>query len=96
MRDYSEKRDFYRMQVDSPIEITTTEGETLTGPCRDLSAAGMQVYLDRAVAVGAELVTVLRSAGEPFPPLEAVCEVVRCQAEGDGYLVGLNITEVTR
>jgi hypothetical protein len=48
------------------------------------------------VAVGAELVTVLRSAGEPFPPLEAVCEVVRCQAEGDGYLVGLNITEVTR
>jgi hypothetical protein len=25
-----------------------------------------------------------------------VCEVIRCEPEGEGYLVGVNITEVTQ
>lgn len=96
MKDYSEKRDFHRMQVNSEIRITDSSGETFTGICRDLSAAGMQLYVDRAVAVGEELQTVLHSSSDQFPPLETVCEVVRCEPEGDGFLLGTNISEVTR
>ncbi|MBS8241821.1 PilZ domain-containing protein [Marinobacter lipolyticus] len=96
MKDYSEKRDFQRMQVNSEIEITDSKGQTFVGTCRDLSAAGMQLYVGQAVAVGEELQTVLRPTGDQFPPLETVCEVVRCEPEGDGFLLGANISEVTR
>ncbi|MBE0484638.1 PilZ domain-containing protein [Marinobacter sp.] len=96
MKDYSEKRDFHRMQVNSRIEITDANGKTLIGVCRDLSAAGMQLFVDTPFTVGDELKTRLEAADEQFPPLETVCEVVRCQPEGDGYLLGINITEVTQ
>ncbi|WP_375170318.1 PilZ domain-containing protein [Marinobacter sp.] len=96
MRDYSEKRDFHRMQVNSEIEITNARGEVFTGVCRDLSATGMQLFVQQPVAVGEELKTMLRPTGEQIPPLETVCEVVRCEAEGDGYLLGTTINEVTQ
>ncbi|MEQ9544971.1 MAG: PilZ domain-containing protein [Marinobacter sp.] len=96
MKDYSEKRDFHRMQVNSEIKITDSNGEIFTGICRDLSAAGMQLYVDRAVVVGEELHTILHPSSDQFPPLETVCEVVRCEPEGDGFLLGANISEVTR
>ena len=96
MKDYSEKRDFHRMQVNSEIEITDSQGNSFKGVCRDLSATGMQLYVDREVAVGEELQTVLPPSSDQFPPLEAVCEVIRCEAEGDGFLLGTNISEVTR
>ena len=50
MKDYSEKRDFHRMQVNSQIAITTSAGDQLTGTCMDLSATGMQLSVDRAAA----------------------------------------------
>lgn len=96
MKDYSEKRDFHRMQVNSRIEITNSRGETVIGICRDLSAAGMQLFVDNAIAVGSELKTRLEGADDQFPPLETVCEVIRCEPEGEGYLIGVNITEVTQ
>lgn len=96
MKDYSEKRDFHRMQVNSVIEITNSKGEVFTGVCRDLSATGMQLFLERPVAVGEELETLLRPASDQFPPLETICEVIRCEPEGDGFLVGASISEVTR
>jgi len=96
MKDYSEKRDFHRMQVNSRIEITNSKGETVIGICRDLSAAGMQLFVDHAIAVGSELTTRLEGADDQFPPLETVCEVIRCEPEGEGYLIGVNITEVTQ
>jgi hypothetical protein len=38
----------------------------------------------------------MESAGDQFPPLETLCEVVRCEPDGDGYLLGINIIEVTQ
>lgn len=96
MKDYSEKRDFHRMQVNSSIEITDSSGNTISGTCRDLSATGMQLFVQQQIAIGEELNTVLKPSSDQFPPLEAVCEVVRCEPEGDGFLLGTNILEVTR
>ena len=55
MKDYSEKRDFHRMQVNSEIEISDSQGNRFKGICRDLSATGMQLYVEQAVNVGEEL-----------------------------------------
>lgn len=96
MKDYSEKRDFHRMQVNSRIEITNADEATVVGICRDLSAAGMQLFVNSPFAVGEELTTRLEGADDQFPPLETVCEVVRCAPEDDGYLLGINIIEVTQ
>jgi len=96
MKDYSEKRDFHRMQVESAIEITDSKGQTFKGTCRDLSATGMQLFVSTPVAIGEELTTVLHPSSDQFPPLETICEVIRCEPEGDGFLLGTNISEVTR
>jgi hypothetical protein len=58
MKDYSEKRDFHRMQVESEIEITDSKGNTFSGTCKDLSATGMQLVVRDPVMVGEELTTV--------------------------------------
>lgn len=94
MRNYSEKRDFHRMQVNSEIEVATKDGRRFKGICRDLSGTGMQLYLDQPVAVGDELLTVLPSASEAFPPFETSLKVLRTAPDGDGFLLGTAILEV--
>lgn len=95
MRDYSEKRDFHRMQIDTDIEITDSNGRVFAGVCRDLSAAGMQIEVAERVALGSELHTTLHPTSDKFPPLETVCEVLRCEPHDEGFLLGVNIVEVT-
>lgn len=96
MKDYSEKRDFHRMQVDAEIQITGSNGQTLTAICRDLSGTGMQLYVDRPFSEGDEIQTLMPSNNDQFPPFETVSEVVRCTPEGDGYLLGTTIVTVKR
>ena len=64
MQDYAEKRDFHRMRVDAHIHITDSQGETLIGTCRDLSATGMQLSVSRPFNVGDTLTTRMESAGD--------------------------------
>ncbi|WP_343068337.1 PilZ domain-containing protein [Marinobacter oulmenensis] len=96
MRDYSEKRDFHRMQVNAGIQITDSSGETFTGTCIDLSATGMQLLVDRPMEVGATLSTRMDSADAQVAALETECEVMRCQQQDDGYLLGVNITRLAQ
>ncbi|WP_369015280.1 PilZ domain-containing protein, partial [Leclercia adecarboxylata] len=43
-RNYSEKRDFIRMSIETPI--TLSQGaQTVQGVCQDLSSTGMQVLV---------------------------------------------------
>ena len=96
MRDYSEKRDFHRMQVNSEVMLTDTDGKQYKGVCKDLSGTGMQLYMDTAMPVGTELQTLLPSTNEKFPPFETVIEILRCEPDGDGYLMGASIKQVKR
>ena len=96
MKDYSEKRDFHRMQVNSEIKITASDGRTVTGICRDLSGTGMQLYVEQPAEIGEEFATLLPSSNENFPPFETSIRVLRCEPEGEGYLLGTEITEVKR
>lgn len=96
MRDYSEKRDFHRMQVDSGINVTDPSGNTFQGHCRDLSGTGMQILLDQPMEEGTQLHTILPSSSDQFPSFETVVTVIRCVPEGEGYLLGTAIAEVKR
>lgn len=96
MRDFSEKRDFHRMQVNTEITITDAEGHQQKGLCKDLSGTGMQILMETAVAEGTQLHTLLPSTNEQFPPFETVIEVLRCEPAEGGYLIGASIREVKR
>ncbi|OEY67140.1 PilZ domain-containing protein [Marinobacter sp. X15-166B] len=94
MKDYTEKRSFYRMRVNSEITLTDKHGYTRTGICRDLSGTGMQLQVSRAFAEGTELHTSLPAASDQFSPFQTVCTVLRCTAANDGYVLGLAINKV--
>jgi hypothetical protein len=67
-----------------------------TGPvgeasARDMSPGGLAFLADSAVEVGATLLLSLeRSFGGP--PLSALARVVRCAADGERWLVGVELT----
>ncbi|WP_235937559.1 PilZ domain-containing protein [Marinobacter caseinilyticus] len=96
MRDYSEKRDFHRMQVNSEIQITDSSGQHFKGVCRDLSGTGMQIWVSQPVGEDTELGTLLPSSSDNFPPFETTVKVLRCEPVDDGYLLGTTITEVKK
>ena len=96
MKNYSEKRDFHRMMMNSEIELIDSQGVAFPGVCRDLSGTGMQLFVERAFSEGDELHTLMPSTSEQFPPFETVCRVMRCKPEGDGFLLGMEIVEVKR
>jgi len=96
MKDYSEKRDFHRMRMNSEIELTDSNGVAFAGVCRDLSGTGMQLFVERAFSEGDEIHTLLPSSSDQFPPFETLCRVLRCEQEEEGYLLGVEIVEVKR
>lgn len=96
MKNYSEKRDFHRMTMNLEIELTDSSGVTFPGICKDLSGTGMQLFVERAFSEGDELNTLLPTTSEQFPPFETVCRVLRCEPDGDGFLLGMEIVEVKR
>lgn len=94
MRDYSEKRDFHRMQVNSEIRITDGGGRSFTGLCLDLSGTGMQLQVDSFVAEGTVLHTLLPSTSDQFPPFETEVRVLRTEPLENAYLLGVVIEKV--
>lgn len=95
MRDYAEKRDFIRMQVNAKIELkVAATGETTTAVCKDLSGMGMLIELERPLDIGTEVETALPSNSPEFPTFRTTARVVRSEKTDHGYLVGLEIVKI--
>lgn len=96
IRDYSEKRDFIRMKIDTTITLNMKDKQkSITGVCKDLSGTGMLIEVDEAIGKGTELQTSLPSNNAAFPALETTVKVVRCsELENGGYLLGTEILKV--
>lgn len=90
-RDYSEKRDFIRMQIDTPI--TLSQGaQTFAGTCQDLSSTGMQVLANTQFAMGDKVRVQIPSEHPELEGLDAETEVVRVGIHDDGrQSLGLSI-----
>lgn len=95
MRDYAEKRDFIRMQVNARIELKIlSTGSSISAVCKDLSGMGMQVVLEQDLEVGTEVQTALPSNSPDFPTFKTTARVVRTEQHEDGYLAGLEIIKI--
>ena len=95
-RNFSEKRDFIRMKVDTPIILKTLDnGHEYHGLCRDLSGAGMSVEVDHFFTADTELNTTLPSNNEAFRSFDTTIRVIRCTETGnDKFLMGAEIVSL--
>ncbi|SFM19462.1 PilZ domain-containing protein [Marinobacter zhejiangensis] len=94
MKDYSEKRDFHRMRINTEIQVTDDQGRQFSALCKDLSGTGMLLHLPDPMDEGSEIHTLMPSPNDQFPAFETISKVLRCSPEGDGYLIGLSIIKV--
>lgn len=94
-RDYEEKRDFHRMQIDCTVQLKhLATGEVLSAEGRDLSAQGFSFHAGRSFGSGALLEATVSPENTLVRPLRAEVEVVREEPEGQGFLVGARITRM--
>jgi hypothetical protein len=96
LRDYEEKRDFIRMQLDCPAQCTDLRTqEQFTGRALDLSGRGLCLELDRSLPPGALLEVRIEPAKAVVAPLHVVAEVMRVEPDGSGarFRVGTMIRE---
>lgn len=95
-RAYSEKRNFIRMQIDTPICVQVqTNDEQLNGMCRDLSGGGMLVELDKALPVGCQMEVSISSPHGHEPMLKAKTRVTRViGGPSDTCVIGMEIEEM--
>lgn len=99
MLAYDDKRNFYRMMVNSPCQVTMLESpskQSIAAVCRDISATGMSLELEvSSIDIGTMVEVVIDSSGSQIPSLVAKAKIVRCDSESDNScLAGVEITEM--
>ncbi len=82
-RDYSEKRDFIRMQIETSITLTH-DGQQYEATCLDLSSTGMQVLAATSLQMGDKVQAHIPSEHSELKGLHAETEVVRVGTHEDG------------
>ncbi len=99
MLGYDDKRNFYRMMVNSPCQVNLLDNPSnpeIQAVCRDISATGMSIELEKeALDLGALLEVVIESNNDQIPSLVAKAKVVRCDTQNEeSCLVGVEISEM--
>ncbi|MGX5218872.1 PilZ domain-containing protein [Pseudomonas segetis] len=89
--DYSEKREYIRMQVETPATLHHA-GQAIPALCRDLSATGMQLEAACKLQVGDKVKISIESDHPQLKGLTAEAEVVRVNNHEDGkQIIGVNV-----
>ncbi|MDX2354655.1 MULTISPECIES: PilZ domain-containing protein [Stutzerimonas] len=82
-RDYSEKRDFIRMNIETAITLTQDD-HCYEATCLDLSSTGMQVVAATSLQMGDKVQVHIPSEHSELKGLDAETEVVRVGKHEDG------------
>lgn len=91
-RDYSEKRDFIRMNLNTEVTLDYPGG-SVTALCHDLSSTGMQLSAKTNLSVGTKVRVHIASEHSALKGLDADAEVIRVTNAEDGQqTLGLSIT----
>ena len=95
--DYSEKRAFFRMSTDSSITIMPDGSEeSHEGICINLSANGVLFTSSQRFEPGTIIHINITPSKALVPPLDAVVEVVRTQADSEkGYAIAGQIKQIS-
>jgi len=98
MVNFDDKRDFYRMMLNSDVTVTIIDDEAnsqILATCRDLSATGMAIEMTHPIELNTNVKVSVGSANNNVQPLEVSGKIVRVTEEGDDcYLIGINIAEI--
>lgn len=94
-RDYSEKRSYMRMNMDAAATLRHGDGSEEPCTCKDLSAIGMLLELDRALPLEEMLDVHVPAFSNQFSPLDAEVRVVRVDELASGrYQIGVEIVQM--
>jgi len=94
--DYSEKRNFFRMNVDCDMEyIVNGSNEKEQGTVLNLSGDGVSFLTKEKVDPGTIVSISIAPENTVTPPLEVTVEVLRCESDNDAgrYEIAGNITQ---
>lgn len=98
MINFDDKRNFYRMMLNSEVAVTIIDDEAnsqIKATCRDLSATGMAIEVDNPIAMSTHVKIKLDSSSEQVQSLDMRGKVVRIDEECEGlYLIGIAIEEL--
>ncbi|QJR79473.1 PilZ domain-containing protein [Alteromonas pelagimontana] len=99
MLGYDDKRNFFRMMVNSPCQIEINDEEssrTLHSVCKDISATGMSLEVEEpSIELGTQVKVSIDSNSSQIPSLSALATVVRCEPESDSScIIGVEISEM--
>lgn len=98
MKNFDDKRDFYRMMLNSEVVVTIIDDEAnsqIIATCRDLSATGMAIEMEHPLELSTYVKIKLDSASDLVQALDIRGKVVRIEEECEGcYLVGISIEEL--
>jgi len=97
-KNFDEKRDFMRMQINSTITLNHA-GVEYQGICKDLSSTGMLVETDHEFDIGEELKVAIAPSNNSTAPFNAVVEVLRsdkneAEAARGSRILGLSIKKM--
>jgi len=97
-REYDEKRDFIRIDIDCEIlyRIADSEDENQSGRIANLSGRGMMFITDDEIEKDCLLEVNIKPSNILTPPLHANVKVVRVikQRHEDGYEIGAVIKDI--
>lgn len=96
-REYDEKRDFIRVEVDCPVRYRVENtGEDATGKVRNLSGRGMMFIAEQELPRESYLEVRIQPENTLTPPLHARVRVVRVAKprRGEGFEIGAVIQEM--
>ena len=90
-----ERRAFQRMVINAPVTLFQHQ-QVLEGICRDLSANGMGVEVNKhAFDLAQPIRGSLATSSNLLPPFEAQARIVRVLEEEDGLLLALEFLSLT-
>ncbi len=96
--NFDDKRNFYRMMLNSEVTLTIIDDEAnsqITATCRDLSATGIAIELSHPLEMGTHVRVKIASANSAVQSLDANGKVVRIDEESaECYLIGILIEEI--
>lgn len=98
MVGYDDKRNFFRMMVNSDCLVQIEDDESsrdLSAICLDLSATGMSLETEEPIDAGTVISAKLESTNTQIPSLKAHAKVVRCSKQAErSFVLGVEILEL--
>lgn len=93
---YQDQRDFHRMAINAEAMVIYADNDEMhkvKAICRDLSATGLSLEVEKPIAVGEPIEVLIE--GVNVKPLDAKAEILRVDESDNGrVLLGCKITSL--